>query len=126
MRPYERDVIWEFDSLEDLRAFDPDFMDNVDSRIMDNICATLGCARRDISGIVPIKAGLTNLSFRFEVGGNRYVYRTPEWAPTPSSTARARHSRRKWRATWASTAPTCTNTRRRAGRYPTIWTTACP
>ncbi len=77
MRPYERDVIWEFDSLEDLRAFDPDFMDNVDSRIMDNICATLGCARRDISGIVPIKAGLTNLSFRFEAGGNRYVYRHP-------------------------------------------------
>ena len=77
MRPYDHDVIWEFDSLDDLRAFDPDFIDNVDSHIMDNICAVLGCTRQDIRDIVPIKAGLTNLSFRFDVDGSPYVYRHP-------------------------------------------------
>lgn len=76
-RRYPAGVIHEFDSLDELRSFDPAFLDNVDSAILDNICATLGCERSGISGIVPIKQGLTNLSFRFEVGGMRYVYRHP-------------------------------------------------
>ncbi len=76
-REYEADVIWEFDSLDELRVFDPYFIDNVDSSIMDNICRVLGCERRDITGINPIKQGLTNLSFRFDVGGKSYVYRHP-------------------------------------------------
>lgn len=76
-REYEAGVIWEFDSLDELRDFDPDFIDNVDSSIMDNICKILDCERRDITGIVPIKQGLTNLSFRFDVKGKAYVYRHP-------------------------------------------------
>ncbi len=76
-RFYRPGVIHEFDTLDDLRSFDPDFLDNVDSAIMENICATLGCGRADISGIVPIKQGLTNLSCKFEVGGKPYVYRHP-------------------------------------------------
>lgn len=76
-REYSPGVIWEFDSLDELREFDPAFIDNVDSEIMDNICEVLRCTRFDIVGIVPIKQGLTNLSFRFEVDGERYVYRHP-------------------------------------------------
>ncbi len=76
-REYDSGVIWEFDSLDELRAFDPDFIDNVDSSIMDNICSVLGCERREITGIDPIKQGLTNLSFRFDVKGKPYVYRHP-------------------------------------------------
>ena len=76
-REYEPGVIWEFDSLDELREFDPAFIDNVDSEIMDNICEVLGCTRRDIVGIAPIKQGLTNLSFGFNVHGQRYVYRHP-------------------------------------------------
>lgn len=76
-RHYPAGVIWEFDSLDELRVFDPDFLDNIDSDIMDNICSVLGCARADICGIAPIKQGLTNLSFRFEVNGEKYVYRHP-------------------------------------------------
>ena len=76
-REYESGVIWEFDSLADLRLFDLSFIDNVDSEIMDNIARVLRCDRRDISGIVPIKQGLTNLSFKFEVKGEKYVYRHP-------------------------------------------------
>lgn len=76
-REYAPGDIWEFDSLDELREFDPDFIDNVDSEIMDNIAGVLECSRRDISGIVPIKQGLTNLSFKFEVRGESYVYRHP-------------------------------------------------
>ncbi len=77
LRPYEPGVIYEFDSLADLKEFDHDFLQNVDSEILDNICRTLDCARDNVEGIVPIKEGLTNLSFRFTVGSTPYVYRHP-------------------------------------------------
>lgn len=77
MRPYGEGVIWEFDSLDELQTFDEAFVENVDSSILDNICATLGCQRVDIHGIKPICRGLSNLSFRFAVGDGRYVYRHP-------------------------------------------------
>ena len=77
MRPYEPGVIFEFDSISDLKEFDHDFIENVDSAILDNICRVLDCSRGDVEGIVPIKEGLTNLSFRFVVRGESYVYRHP-------------------------------------------------
>ena len=77
MRPYEPGVIFEFDSISDLKEFDHDFIENVDSAILDNICRVLDCSRGDVEGIVPIKEGLTNLSFRFVARGGSYVYRHP-------------------------------------------------
>lgn len=77
MRPYEPGVIWEFDSLAELKEFDADFIENVDSSIMDNICQVLSCERKHIVNIMPISQGLTNLSCRFEVNGELYVYRHP-------------------------------------------------
>ena len=77
MRPYEPGVIFEFDSISDLKEFDHDFIENVDSAILDNICRVLDCSRGNVEGIVPIKEGLTNLSFRFVVRGESYVYRHP-------------------------------------------------
>ena len=77
MRPYKPGVIFEFDALSDLKEFDHDFIENVDSAILDNICRVLDCSRGDVEGIVPIKEGLTNLSFRFVVRGESYVYRHP-------------------------------------------------
>lgn len=67
MRPYAPGVVHEFDSLGELRDFDPAFIENVDSRILDNICKTLQVKRSQISGIQPISQGLTNLSFKFEI-----------------------------------------------------------
>lgn len=77
MRPYEPGVIYEFDSLDELRAFDPQFIVNVDSEVLDNIVRVLGCERGDIHDFHPIKQGITNLSCRFTVDGERYVYRHP-------------------------------------------------
>lgn len=77
LRPYGAGIIYEFDSLSDLKQFDQDFLTNVDSEILDNICGVLECDRNRVEGIVPIKEGLTNLSFRFSIGDQEYVYRHP-------------------------------------------------
>ena len=77
MKEYPRGVIQEFDSLDQVSAFDPEFIQNVGSDVLDNICNTLSCERSDIRNIDPIKQGLTNLSFYFECRGDGYVYRHP-------------------------------------------------
>ncbi len=77
IRRYAAGVLNEFDSLDDLRRFDPYFIDNVDSSILDNIESVLGCTRDAIRDITPIKQGLTNMSFKFTCDGKPYVYRHP-------------------------------------------------
>ncbi len=79
---YERGTLFEFDTLNDLCAFDPLFIENVDSEALDNITRVLGCERGDIGDFYPLKEGLTNLSCHFAVSGSgasdgEYVYRAP-------------------------------------------------
>lgn len=69
--------IFEFDSIEDLRGFDSEFLLNVDSDIITNIVQTLQCSPNDITDIAIINAGLTNVSFAFECKDQKYVYRHP-------------------------------------------------
>ncbi|WP_058986186.1 phosphotransferase [Hugonella massiliensis] len=76
-RDYPAGTIYEFDSIKDLREFDQDFLENVDSAILDNICGYFGCDRGELGSIAPIKEGLTNLSFKFGLRGETYVYRHP-------------------------------------------------
>lgn len=76
-RPYRDGVVHEFDSLNELREFDPYFLSNVDSEVFDNIVAVLGCEKNDIHDVYPLKQGLTNLSCHFAVGNDEYVYRHP-------------------------------------------------
>ena len=70
-------IIFEFDNIDDLRSFDAEFLLNVDSEIITNICNTLQCDPNEINNIAIINAGLTNVSFGFDVKGIRYVYRHP-------------------------------------------------
>lgn len=81
IRLYPQGTIHEFDSLDELRAFDPAFMQNVDSQIFDNIVQVLGCDKGQICDFYPLKQGLTNLSCHFSVesgpGVGEYVYRHP-------------------------------------------------
>lgn len=69
--------ILEFDSLCELQAFDPYYLNNTDSAIFHNIMRELNCELKDIKDIESIKAGLTNLSFKFTVNDQTYVYRHP-------------------------------------------------
>lgn len=77
VRPYPAGVINEFDSLDELRAFDPGFLENVDSEIFDNISRVLGCQKSEIHDVYPLKQGLTNLSCHFCTSDGEYVYRHP-------------------------------------------------
>lgn len=77
MRPYPAGIINEFDSLDELRVFDPHFLENVDSEIFDNIVNILGCTKAEIHDVYPLKQGLTNLSCHFATSNGEYVYRHP-------------------------------------------------
>ncbi len=76
-RKFEPGTIFEFDNIDDLRSFDAEFLLNVDSEIITNICSTLKCEPNEITDIRVINAGLTNVSFGFDVKETRYVYRHP-------------------------------------------------
>ncbi|WP_206645866.1 phosphotransferase [Actinomyces oricola] len=77
IRRYPAGVINEFDSVDEIRDFDPLFLENVDSEVFDNITAVLGCAKTEIHDLYPLKQGITNLSCHFTVGDKEYVYRHP-------------------------------------------------
>ena len=77
IRRYDPPIIHEFDSLDELRAFDPLFLENLDSRIFDNIVAVLGCSKSEIRDVYPLKQGLTNLSCHFATDDGEWVYRHP-------------------------------------------------
>lgn len=77
IRRYPDSSIHEFDTLDELRSFDPSFIDNVDSEVLENIAKVLQCERKDIHDMYPLKQGITNLSCHFKVDGGEYVYRHP-------------------------------------------------
>ena len=77
IRRYETGTIWEFDSLDELREFDPLFLENLDVDIFDHICSVLGCTKNEIHDVYPLKQGLTNLSCHFATDEGEYVYRHP-------------------------------------------------
>ena len=69
--------ILEFDSVEELRSFDPDFLEYNFISPFNNICKVLDCKYEDIDEIEPINAGLNNSSFKFRCKDGYYVYRHP-------------------------------------------------
>lgn len=71
------DEILEFDSMEDLKKFDPDFIKYNKVKVFENICKTLNCEISDIKDIEIIKKGLNNRSFKFTVCDQEYIYRHP-------------------------------------------------
>lgn len=78
---YERKCLstdfYEFDTAEDLRRFDPDFLLSNNTHVVDHICNTLDVQANEINDITALNAGLTNQSFRFSCKGIQYVYREP-------------------------------------------------
>ena len=87
-----RGRINEFDSMEDLFEYDPTYLDHVYSPCLDNICATLGCERKDIRDCKTLTHDATSSTCSFAVNGKRYVYYHPKgyagsasdaWSVTP-------------------------------------------
>ena len=76
---YQPHDIEEFDSLDELRLFDEEYINNTGCTIFHNICGVLKCEEKDICEIVVLKNGMTNASFAFSCkkDGRKYVYRHP-------------------------------------------------
>lgn len=51
--------------------------ERLDSAIISNITAALGCTKSEIHDIYPLKQGLTNLSYHFATDEGEWVYRHP-------------------------------------------------
>ena len=69
--------ILEFDSMDELKVFDPDYIYNNRVHVFENICRILCCEITDINDMMIIKKGLNNQSFKFKVNGEYYIYRHP-------------------------------------------------
>lgn len=74
---YDNDEILEFDSMEELKAFDPDFLDNNKVRAFDYICNELNCEPFDLTDIEIVTKEIDDHSFKFNFNGKRYIYRHP-------------------------------------------------
>lgn len=77
VRQCQPEEILEFDSMEELQAYDSDYIKNNHIKIFENICRVLHCDPSDIQSIESIKSGLNNRSFKFCCNGEAYVYRHP-------------------------------------------------
>lgn len=67
----------EFESLEELRAYDKSYINHTQNSIMQRIAALHNVPEGSITQIIPIKAGVTNHSFKYEIDGLGYVFRLP-------------------------------------------------
>ncbi len=71
----EKAVI-EINTYEQLRELDSG-SDNLKADSIDAICKALDVSKSEIRDITVLKKGMTNRSFRFSVGGKRYIMRIP-------------------------------------------------
>ena len=72
----DKDIL-EFDSMDELKVFDPEYIYHNRVRVFENICRILCCEITDIDDMTTIKQGLNNQSFKFNVNGEYYIYRHP-------------------------------------------------
>ena len=68
IRKYPDDIIYEFDTLDELRTFDATYIYDTRSEILKSIVSELGCKERDIVAVV-LKRSENNMAvgFRFRV-----------------------------------------------------------
>lgn len=74
IKKYSSDIIKEFDSLEELRQFDEEYINNTNSSILKNICRILKCSEKDIVDICASNNDKYGLAFVFTNYGTRYIY----------------------------------------------------
>lgn len=77
VRQYSDDFLYEFDSIQEIQNIDGLFLGNVSGRINEKICSVLNCSEDEISDIVILQKGLTNILFTFVVRDERYIFRYP-------------------------------------------------
>lgn len=69
--------ILEFDSMEELKVFDPDFLKYNKIKIYENICGALNCEISDILNAKEVKKGPDYRLFSFSCKDKKYIYCHP-------------------------------------------------
>jgi CTP:phosphocholine cytidylyltransferase-like protein/thiamine kinase-like enzyme len=72
-----RDNVYEFETLEELRQFDPDYYNKTPNILIKTIEDVFNVKENEITDIKNLKAGMTNKSFGFSVNGKSYIFRLP-------------------------------------------------
>lgn len=67
----------EFECLEELREYDPSYINHTNSQIIETIAKCFNISEGEIYDIYPLKEGVTNNSFHFTVNEKEYVFRVP-------------------------------------------------
>jgi thiamine kinase-like enzyme len=71
------DNVYEFETLEELRQFDPDYSNETPNTLIKTIEHIFNVKENEIVDIKNLKAGMTNRSFAFSIGGKSYIFRLP-------------------------------------------------
>ena len=76
IRKYPANYIFEFDTLDELRLFDENYIHNTHSHILKSLASKLGVTEGDIIHINCLKdADSTEaIGFTFDAGGHHYSY----------------------------------------------------
>ena len=69
------DIIYEFDSLEDVRAFDDEYGKNLDSLLLKKLSSEIGCGEVELRDFKPIVKEDLGRGCTFRVGSKKYIAR---------------------------------------------------
>jgi len=69
--------VYEFESLDELRRFDTSYMVSTQNKWMELISRVFGQPEMQIKNLRPLRLGMTNKSFSFELNNNKYIFRIP-------------------------------------------------
>lgn len=76
IRRYDADVIYEFDSLDELREFDPTYVENTRSQVLKAISVQLGIPEKELVHMKPWKNETNEAAgFTFDSPKGTYAYR---------------------------------------------------
>ena len=75
IRKYPPDVIYEFDTLDELREFDPTYISDTRSALLKTVAGLLNVGEDRLINIVPMKSDTTAaVGFEFDCGKDHYSY----------------------------------------------------
>lgn len=69
--------VYEFESLDELRRFDTSYMISTQNKWMELIARVFGQPEMRVKNLRPLRLGMTNKSFIFELNNNDYIFRIP-------------------------------------------------
>lgn len=74
IRKYSDDIIFEFDTLDELRRFDPSYINDTKSEIIKDISRQLGGTENEIINVISVKGDKADaIGFEFDYRNVRYV-----------------------------------------------------